>query len=58
MNKEPDPLTVRGAWYYIYGDGSYLNRTGRLLVCVPLFPVIVPIVAVVLLGAKLMNRGV
>ena len=35
---------IKDAWYYIYGKGSHLNIAGKILLGVPLFPLVAVIV--------------
>lgn len=35
-----NPTTIYGAWYYIYGKGSHMNLAGKLLIGVPMFPLV------------------
>lgn len=35
---KPDPSTLCGAWYYIYGAGSHMNMAGKIILGIPLFP--------------------
>lgn len=55
--QQPDPGTLRGAWYYIYGEGSHMNLAGKLLIGVPFFPAIATFVVVwVVLDALFTKR--
>jgi hypothetical protein len=32
--------SIKYFWFYIYGKGSHMNMAGKLIVGVPLFPVV------------------
>ena len=38
LEKEPDPETLYGAWYYVYGKGSHMNLAGKIIIGIPLAP--------------------
>ena len=35
---------IKEAWYYIYGAGSPMNLAGKILLGVPLFPLVAALV--------------
>ena len=53
--KDIDPTTIRGAWYYIYGKGSHTSLAGKLILGVPLFPLIVVMVGTWLVCEKFLH---
>jgi hypothetical protein len=54
--KNVNPDTIYGAWYYIYGKGSHMNLAGKLILGIPLFPVVAVAVGTLLICDKLFTR--
>lgn len=56
MKTNPEPDTLRGAWYYVYGKGSHMNIAGKILIGVPMFPFVVIFLATYFLAEFLFTK--
>ena len=51
-----NPNTLYGAWYYIYGKGSHMNLAGKILLGIPMFPLVFLMVMIIFILDSLFTK--